>query len=101
MLVKVRFAQGPRITAGRTKNRKLALGFATLLMPGILASWVLVIWRFASDLGFAEAFAIEQGPFAHWQPWVGVALTLHVAVSALNRYARRDQAPAQAETEAA
>ncbi len=89
MVVKVRFAYGPVVRPGRTKNQRLALGFAALLVPAIVTAWSLAAWRLASDLGFAGKFGIEAGLFAHWQPWIGVALALHTVAGMLNRYGER------------
>lgn len=89
MVVRVRFRQGPRVRRKGTKNQRLALAFASLLVPAVLAAWVLAIWRIGSDLRMAGDFAITTGLFSHWQVWVAIAASLNTLVVALNRYGKR------------
>ena len=74
----------------RGKNRKLAAAAGALLIPIALMAWVLGLWRLASDLGLASEFGIT-GLFSHWQIWIGLALGLSAAASALNRYGQGGQ----------
>ena len=76
MLVRIRLSHGPRIRRKRGSKRRLALGFATLLTPAAVAASVLAIWRIAADMKLAQAFAIREGLFSHWQVWVVVAIVL-------------------------
>jgi hypothetical protein len=87
MIVRIRLGQGraPRKTPG--KNRHVALAFAALLIPAALMAYVLGFWRLASDIGLTREFAIA-GLFSHWQVWIGMAATLHIAATVLNRYGR-------------
>lgn len=48
-------------------------------------AYVLGVWRLASDLGMAGAFAIT-GLFSHWQVWISVAVALHIGSVSLVRY---------------
>lgn len=89
MRVRIRFRSGPKVRLVGTKNQKLALAFAALLTPALLGVWSMVLWRLASDLGQAGTFGIEQGPFSHWQTWLGIALVLHIILAALTRFGRR------------
>ena len=87
MIVRIKLAQGraPRNMAG--KNRQLALAFASLLIPASLMAYVLGFWRLTSDLRMTREFAIG-GLFSHWQIWIFLGVTMHVASSGLSRYGR-------------
>lgn len=99
MIVRIHFRPGPSVRRMGAKNQRLAMGFATLLVPAILAAWVLALWRLAADLGKAEEFAIETGIWSHWQVWLAIAIALHVAEAWLKRYARRTTvAPVESST---
>jgi hypothetical protein len=87
MIVRIQLRQGPAIARKRGKNRHLALACAALLIPASLMAYVLGFWRLASDIGMTQQFAIG-GLFSHWQIWIGMAVTLHLTASALNRYGR-------------
>ena len=86
MLVRIRLSHGPRIRRKRGSKRRLALGFATLLTPAAVAASVLAIWRIAADMKLAQAFAIREGLFSHWQVWVVVAIILEGIAIQLTRY---------------
>jgi hypothetical protein len=87
MIVRIQFRQGPRLGKAPGKNRHLALAGGALLIPVSLMAYVLGFWRLASDIGMTREFAI-RGLFSHWQLWIVTAVTLQVAASVLNRYAR-------------
>ena len=87
MMVRIKLQQGRPIQRKVGKNRQVASAIGTLLMPSVLTAYVLGIWRLASDLGLAGAFAIT-GLFSHWQVWIAVAALLHIASASLNRYGR-------------
>jgi ferric-dicitrate binding protein FerR (iron transport regulator) len=89
MQVRLRFDQTARVRRHGTKNQRLALGAAALLIPVIVAAWILAVWRLASDLGFSEEFAIQRGLFRHWQVWLAVALGLQALAARLNRYGHK------------
>jgi hypothetical protein len=94
MVVRIRFARGPKIVQGRRKNQRLAVTVAALLTPTALLAGALALWRVAADLNFAGSFAISTGPFSHWQFWLAAAIALQVCSRMLNRYGRRDQTTA-------
>jgi len=95
MRVRFRFGEGRRVHRRRGKNRRLAAAAGALLIPISLMAYALGLWRLASDMGLAAEFAID-GVFSHWQVWIGLALALTFAASALNRYGSRgkEEAPA-------
>ena len=87
MVVRIKLQRGRPIQHKRGKNRKVASAIGTLLMPAALMAYLLGAWRLASDIGMAGEFVIT-GLFSHWQVWIAIAVTLHVASSSLNRYGR-------------
>jgi len=89
MKVRIRFATGKLVRRRGTRNQRVALAFAALLIPASLLAWAIAIWRLAADLRFAGDFAIESGLFSHWQVWMGIALFLQSGAILLNRYGRR------------
>ena len=89
MVVRIRFARGPKIVKGRRKNQRLAVAVAAMLTPTAVMAAALALWRVAADLNFAGSFAIPSGPFSHWQFWLGTAVALQVCSRLLNRYGRR------------
>lgn len=91
MVVRIRFGIGSRVRRTGTKNQRLALAFASLLVPVVLGAWVLAFWRLGSDLRFVEDFAITTGLFSHWQVWIAIAAGLNVLVIALDQYGTRPQ----------
>jgi hypothetical protein len=90
MVVRIRFARGPKIKQGRRKNQRIAMAIAAMLTPTAVMAAALALWRVAADLNFASSFAIPSGPFSHWQFWLGAAVALQVCSRLLNRYGRRD-----------
>jgi len=89
MVVRIRFAQGPKLGTRRPeRNRRTALAAAALLTPGALVASVLALWRIAADLKFTNSFAIATGLFSHWQVWLGAAVVLQLCSRMLNRYGR-------------
>ncbi len=92
MVVRIRFARGPKLVKGRRKNQKLAVAIAGLLTPAAAMASALALWRVAADLNWASSFAIPDGPFSHWQFWLGAAVALQVCSRLLNRYGRSGDA---------
>lgn len=92
MKVRIRFGGARKVRKAGTRNQRVALAFAALLIPASLLAWTLTLWRLAADLRFAGTFAIEQGLFSHWQVWMGIALILQSGAILLNRYGRRANA---------
>ncbi len=98
MVVRIRFSTGPRVRRRGTKNQRLALAFAALLVPAVVSAWALALWRLASDLRFAGAFAFSDGVLSHWLVWALIAVGLQSAAMSLNRYGHRpDLAEAEAD----
>lgn len=60
-------------------------GLAAILSPVAAALFAVSLWRLGQDLGIAGNFFIEDGPLAHWQPWVVLAAALALAKAHLNR----------------
>ena len=89
MVVRIRFARGPRVARGRKKNQRFAMALAALLTPAATMAAALAMWRVAADLNFAGRFAIVSGPFSHWQFWLATAIALQVCSRLLNRYGKR------------
>src|SRR5689334_15434430 len=89
MVVRIRFAQGPKLGARRPERaRQTALAAAALLTPAALIASVLGVWRIAADLKYASSFAIPSGFFSHWQVWLAGAGLLQLCSRVLNRYGR-------------
>jgi hypothetical protein len=88
MLVRIRFATGPKIVRKRGKNRRLAAAASVLLTPGAALAAALAMWRVAADLSLAKSFAISTGLFSHWQVWAAAAILLQMCSRMLNRYGR-------------
>jgi hypothetical protein len=89
MVVRIRFAKGPKLGSKRTeRNKTTALAAAALLTPAALVASVLALWRIAADLNFTNRFAIASGLFSHWQVWLAAAAALQVCSRVLNRYGR-------------
>ena len=86
MRVRIRLGQGRRVKQNQPEVRRLATGIAVLAQPAVLAAFVLFAWRFGTDLGWTREFVIASGPLSHWQVWLAIAVSLQVAVVALNRY---------------
>jgi hypothetical protein len=47
-----------------------------LLRPASMAAFLMAVWRFTADLGWASSFLIADGLGSHWQLWavLGVAM---------------------------
>ena len=86
MVVRIRFAKGPKAAQKRRKNRRAALAVASLLTPAAVMTAVLGVWRVAADLQWAGNFAIHNGLFSHWQVWMVLAGLLQTGSHFLNRY---------------
>jgi hypothetical protein len=89
MVVRIRFARGPKLVPGKKHNQRLAVAVASLLTPVAVMASVLACWRVAADLDLAGSFAIPTGPFSHWQFWLGTAIALQICSRLLNKYAKR------------
>jgi hypothetical protein len=88
MVVRIRFARGPRITGKRRKNQRFAAAVAALLTPAAVMALALGMWRIAADLNWTSSFYIESGPLSHWQVWFGAAALLQLCSHYLNRYGK-------------
>lgn len=87
MIVRIQLGQGRGVRNVPGKNRHLALACAALLAPASLMAYVLGFWRLSSDLGVTHEFGLA-GMLSHWQVWIAVGVTLHIAAYVLNRYGR-------------
>lgn len=76
--------------------RGLALAVSSLLTPAVAAALALAVWKLGADLQLMGNFVIQQGPFAHWQVWLLVAVALQLLSSRLARYGRVARAPRSA-----
>jgi hypothetical protein len=93
MVLRIRFAQGPKLGSRRTeRSKRTALAAAALLTPAALIASVLALWRIAADLKFTNSFAIPSGIFSHWQVWLAAAAALQLCSRVLNRYGKRGSA---------
>jgi hypothetical protein len=88
MVVRIRFARGPKVGEKRRKNKRLALAVAAMLPPTAFSAGVLALWRIAADLNWTSSFAIPSGIFSHWQVWLAGAIALQLCGRALNRYGK-------------
>ena len=88
MVVRIRFAKGPKLRRTRARNRHLAIAAGALLTPAALIASVLAAWQIAADLNVANSFAIPSGLFSHWQVWLGAAAGLQLCSRVLNRYGK-------------
>ena len=88
MVVRIRFAKGPKVRRKRRTNKQLAMAFASFLTPGSVMAAALALWRLAEDPHWASDFAIRQGLFSHWQVWFAFAALLQTGAYLLNRYGR-------------
>jgi hypothetical protein len=94
MVVRILFGRGLRVQRKKGKNRRAALALGSLLTPAAVMASALGVWRLASDIKIAGAFAISKGVFSHWQVWMACAFVLQRCAWMLNRYGRgHDQAP--------
>jgi hypothetical protein len=94
MLVRIRFGNGPKVGKKARKNRRIALGIASLLTPAAALASVLALWRIAADLNWTSSFAIPTGLFSHWQVWLGAAVLLQFCAHVLNRYGKSGETAA-------
>lgn len=88
MVVRIRFARGPRNNRMRRTNQPFAAVVAALLPPAAAMALVLGIWGIAAELKWASSFCIASGPLSHWQVWFGVAALLQLVSHYLNRYGK-------------
>ena len=89
MVVRIRFARGPRFHQRPGKNRHAALGAGALLIPPAAMAAVMGIWRLASDLRVTGEFGIAHGFFSHWHVWIALSALLFWCAFTLNRYGSR------------
>lgn len=92
MVVRIRFARGPRVSRTGRKNQRLAAVTAALLTPASVMALTMGLWRIASDLNWTSSFYVDSGPFSHWQLWLGAAALLQLCSHYLNRYGKSKDA---------
>lgn len=97
MVVRLRLGKRPKPAAKRARNRRFALGIATLLRPAALMALALGIWGVGAHLKLTGTFAIASGWLSHWVVWLGTAVMLQVCSFALNRYGQ-NEAPSALKT---
>ncbi len=88
MVVRIRFAKGPKVGRKRRKNKRIALALAAILPPTAFSAGMLALWRIAADLSWTSSFAIPSGIFSHWQVWLAGAIALQLCARALDRYGK-------------
>lgn len=88
MVVRIRFALGPRPGRKGHKNQRVAAVVAALLTPASVMALALGLWGIAADLKWTSSFYIESGPMSHWQLWLGAAAFLQLCSHYLNRYGK-------------
>jgi hypothetical protein len=93
MVVRIRFANGPKLGQKRQMDRRAAQLAAALLSPAALVAFLLAWWRIAADLSWTNSFAIPTGLFSHWQVWMAAAVLLQLCSRMLNRYGRGKDIP--------
>jgi hypothetical protein len=64
---------------------ELVQGLTHILNPASAFMLALGLWRIGADLGFASAFAMSEGPFAHWQTWMVIAGAMQAGVYLLRK----------------
>jgi hypothetical protein len=52
---------------------ELAQAASHLLNPAAVLALALAVWGLSAEFGAANSFAVEEGPFSHWQTWLAVA----------------------------
>ena len=87
MIVKIRVGQGRKIRRQGIRNQRAAITAAALLTPFSVLAFALGGWRLAADLQWTSRFAIDAGPFSHWQVWIALSFCLQAGAALLNRYA--------------
>jgi hypothetical protein len=97
MVVRIRFATGPKLGKKRRTNKRLALAVAAMLPPTAFTAGALALWRIAADLNWTSSFAISTGILSHWQVWLACAIAIQLCARALNRYGRSGDSTAQSE----
>ncbi|HWC97926.1 MAG TPA: hypothetical protein VG456_14290 [Candidatus Sulfopaludibacter sp.] len=95
MVVRIRFARGPRVSRKRGKNQRVAVAVAALLTPAAVMALALGLWRIAADLSWTSTFYIASGPLSHWQVWLAAAAFLQLCSHRLNRYGKTKETAAQ------
>ena len=64
---------------------ELAHAMGHLLNPASVLALALAVWGLSAEFGAANAFAVTEGPFSHWQTWAAVAGGIQFARRALRR----------------
>lgn len=64
---------------------ELAHAMSHLLNPAAVLALALAVWGLSAEFGAANTFAVEEGPFSHWQTWLAVAGGIQFVCSALRR----------------
>lgn len=86
MIVRLRFSAGPQIRKSTGKNRHIAAAIAALMWPAVLTTYVVGFWALSAQIKLAGTFSIASGVLSHWQFWLLIGLSLHVATFSLSRY---------------
>lgn len=89
MIVRIKLRLGPRFSAQRNLDSKLALVMAGFLTPAALLCIVMGMWRLLRDLNVTEEFMFSGGLLSHWQVWLVMGTGLQGGSVYLNRYGRR------------
>jgi hypothetical protein len=87
MIVKFRFGPGTRVRRQGIRNRGAAVTAAALLTPFSVMAFALGGGCPAAKLPWTGPFAIDDGPFSHWQVWIAFSVLLQAGAALLNRYA--------------
>ncbi len=94
MVIRIRFARGPRVAKKRRKKQRIAAAIGALLTPAAAMALCLALWRIAADLNWTNSFAIPSGLFSHRQVWLGAAILLELGARKLSRYGKKEDAAA-------
>lgn len=64
---------------------ELAEAMSHLLNPAAVLALALAVWGLIADFGLANSFAVNDGPFSHWQTWGAVAGGIHLTSRTLRK----------------
>jgi hypothetical protein len=56
-----------------------------LLRPASMAAFLMAVWRFTADLGWASEFLISDGLASRWQLWAVLGVATYTISAALER----------------
>ena len=85
MLLRTQALLAPALRRTGQSLQQAALMLNFLLTQTVIACCVMAGWRFGQDLGLFGQFAVEHGPFSHWQVWVAAAIAIHFMNQSLTR----------------